>query len=232
VSTSRPPFSLISILANTQRHAIASGDPWLLLMQIVWPGNPTPGTPTQSLCFVRDCNPITFDCGDGRGPQVYQPFNFDVGETRVGSDGSVPEVTITASNVMRILQGIIEQYAGIVGADLFLYAVNTANPAGEPDLTLQFQIKQTVCNAKSVQIKCGAASPLRRLFPIYKFWPNTCIWQYKSGVGCSYTGGMPSCSKTIDGPAGCKAHFAASIPLPFGGFPGIDTVGITAAGVV
>jgi hypothetical protein len=231
VSTARPPFSLLSVLANKERHAIASGEPWLLLMQIVWPGTPMVGVTTQSLYFVRDVNPFTFDCGDGNGPQVYQPFNFEVGEMKLGTDGSVPEVQITASNVMRILQSVIEEYAGIVGASLYLYAVNTANPAGESDLTLQFTVKQTVCTAKTVQIKCGAASPLRRLFPVFKYWPNTCIWQYKSGVGCSYAGSMATCSKTIDGDTGCKAHFPAAV-LPFGGFPGIDTNGISAAGVV
>lgn len=231
MSTSRPPFSLLSVLANNERHAIASGDPWLLLMQIVWPGDPAPGVTQQNLRFVRDSSPFVFDCVDGLGPQEYQPFNFDVGEMKIGSDGSMPEVTITASNVMRILQGVIEEYAGIVGASLYLYAVNTASPLGEPDLTLQFTIKQTICTAKSVQIKCGAASPLRRLFPIFKYWPNTCIWQYKSGVGCSYAGSMATCTKTIDGATGCKAHFPGQV-LPFGGFPGIDTNGMAAAGVV
>ena len=230
MSTTRPPFSLVSVLANIERHKIASGEPWLLLMQIVWPGNPTPGITQQSLYFVRDVNPFTFDSGDGNGPQVYQPFNFEMGDMKIGSDGSVPEVTITASNVMRILQGIIEEYAGIVAADLFLYAVNTASPAGEPDLALQFTVKQTVCTAKTVQIKCGAASPLRRLFPIYKYFPNNCQWQYKSAQ-CGYVGALATCSKTIDGATGCKAHFVG-VPLRGLFFPGIDTTGIRAAGVV
>lgn len=231
MATARPAFSLISVLANKERHKIASGEPWLLLMQIVWPGTPQPGVTQQLICLVNDIDPFTFDANDGNGPQVYQPFNFEVGELKIGTDGSVPELTITASNVMRILQSVIEQYAGIVGAQLYLYAVNTANPSGEPDLTLQFTIKQTVCTAKTVAIKCGAYSPLRLLFPRFKYWPNTCIWQYKSGVGCTYAGSMATCSKTIDGSTGCQAHFPGQV-LPFGGFPGIDTNGITAAGVV
>jgi hypothetical protein len=231
MSTSRPPFSLISVMANTQRHALSSADPWLLLMDIEWPGTPVPGVTQQHMRFVRNVDPLTFDANDGFGPQVYQPFSFEMGEMKLGSDGSVPEVEITASNTMRILQTVIEEYAGVVGANLYLYAVNTANPAGEPDLTLQFTVKQTVCTAKTVVIKCGAASPMRRLFPTYKYWPNSCIWQYKSGVGCSYSGSMASCSKTIDGATGCIAHFPGQV-LPFGGFPGIDTNGISAAGVV
>jgi hypothetical protein len=230
VSTTRPPMSLISVMANIERHAIASGEPWLLLMQIVWPGNPAPGVTQQFLHFVRDIDPFTFDAADGNGPQVYQPFNFAMGELKTGSDGSVPEVTITASNVMRVLQTVIEQYAGLSGAALYLYAVNTANPAGEPDLALQFTVKQAVCNGKTVQIKCGAPSPLRRLFPLFKYFPNACQWRYKSAQ-CGYTGAMATCSKTIDGATGCKAHFGTA-PLPGLFFPGIDSNGISAAGVV
>ncbi len=245
MSTSRPPISLISVLANTERHNLSSGEPWILLMDIEWPGSDlsaemaaqanqqltAQGLTQTHLRFARNPDPVTFDAGDGNGPQVYEPFNFEMGELKVGTDGSVPEVSITASNVMRVLQTVIEQYSGIVGANLYLYAVNTANPAGEPDLTMQFTVKQTVCTAKTVEIKCGAASPMRRLFPIFKYWPNSCIWQYKSGVGCTYSGSMTTCSKTIDGATGCKAHFPNQV-LPFGGFPGIDTNGISAAGVV
>jgi len=95
---------------------------------------------------------------------------------------------------------------------------------------LQFTVKQTVCTAKTVQIKCGAASPLRRLFPIYKYFPNNCQWQYRSSQ-CGYTGALATCSKTIDGATGCKAHFVG-VPLRGLFFPGIDTTGIRAAGVV
>jgi hypothetical protein len=231
VSTTRPPFSLISVLANLERHKISSGEPWLLLLDLEWPGTPVVGVTTAHERFVRNTDAFTFDAGDGNGPQVYQPLSFEMGELKVGSDGSVPEVEVSASNVMRALEAVIEQYSGVVGANLYLYAVNTASPAGEPDLTLQFTVKQTVSEAKLVHFKCGAASPLRRLFPTFKYWPNSCIWQYKSGVGCIYSGSMATCSKTIDGPTGCQAHFPGQV-LPFGGFPGIDTNGISAAGVV
>lgn len=228
MATARPPISLISVLANIQRHAIASGEPWLLLMDIEWPGTPTVGVTTQHIRLVRNIDPITFDANDGNGPQPYQPFAFEMGEFNQSSNGSVPEVEIQASNVMRILQSLIEQYAGVVGANLYLYVLNTANPKGEPDLTLQFTIKQTICDSKNVSIKCGASSPLRRLFPLYMYYPNTCIWQYK-GVQCGYVGALATCSKTMDGPTGCEAH---SNSVRFGGFPGIDSNGITAAGVI
>lgn len=242
MSTTRPPFSLLSVAANIERHKLASGEPWLLLMDLAWPPDAAPSDQTH-MRFVRDLNPITFDANDGNGPQEYSPFNFQMGELSVSSNGSVPDCEVTASNVLRALQQTIEQFAGIVGAQLYLYAVNTANPAGEPDLALAFTVKQTTSDAKLVHFKLGASSPLRRLFPIHMYRPNFCIWQYNSpalqaagatmdnnlpGSQCGYIGPLPTCSHTIDGTTGCNAH---NNTIRFGGFPGIDTNGASVAGV-
>jgi phage-related protein len=244
----RPPFSLLSVVANIERHKLASGEPWLLLMDLAWPGaNPLTDSHVR---FVRNPDPVTFDANDGNGAQVYEPFNFQMGDLSVSSNGSVPETEVQASNVMRALQQTIEQYAGVVGASLDLYAVNTANPAGEPDLTLSFTVKQTISDAKLVHFKLGASSPLRRLFPIHMYRPNFCIWQYNSpplqaataaaiaaghplkdppGAQCGYTGPLTTCSHTIDGSNGCIAH---NNLIRIGTFPGIDSNGAAAAGVI
>lgn len=232
----RPPFYLLSVAANAERHKIASGEPWLLLMDLVWPGDAQPGVTQQHLRLARNTDTVTFDAGDGSGPQDYQPFNFTVGDLNTSSNGSVPEMTLSVSNVMRVVQTLVEQYAGVVGAKLYLYVLNTANPQGEPDLMLQFSVKQTVCDAKAVQFKLGAPSPLRRLFPIHMYRPNYCIWQYNSpamqaandprGKQCGYTGALTGCTHTLDGTNGCIAHANQE---RFGGFPGIDTSGYQAA---
>ena len=230
MSTVRPPLNLLSVLANVERHKIASGEPWILLMDIEWPGNTAldPGVTQQHLRLARNLDPVTFDAGDGNGPQEYQPFNFEVGDFQVSSNGAVPTLEIKASNVMLVLQGLIEQYAGVVGANLYLYVLNAANPAGEPDLALQFTILETNSDDKLVHLKLGAPSPMRRLFPLLMYWPNFCIWKYKS-TQCGYTGALPTCSRTLDGTTGCEAH---NNQVRFGGFPGIDSNGAQAAGVV
>lgn len=251
----RPTFSLLSVIANIERHKIASGEPFLMLMDLEWPGDGLPSTPgvtvAQShLRLVRDLDPITFDAGDGLGPQEYKPFNFTMGDLTLGSNGQVPDCEIQASNVMRVLQGVIEQYAGVVGANLYLYFLNAANPRGEPDLSLAFTVKQTVSDAKLVHFKLGASSPLRRLFPIHMYRPNYCIWQYNSptlqaanaalraanpgktldlpGDQCGYIGPLTTCTHTIDGTNGCIAH---NNLLRIGTFPGIDTNGVAVASV-
>lgn len=255
MSTARPTFALLSLAANIERHKLASGEPWLLLMDLVYPGSGAPVIPgvtaaQQHLRLVRDLNPREFDAGDGLGPQTYTPFNFTMGDLKVSTDGSVPDAEVQASNILRALQSVIEQYAGVVGADLYLYAVNTANPTGEPDLALALTVKQTTSDNKLVHLKSGASSPLRRLFPIHMYRPNFCRHQYNApvlqamqaaaiaaglplidppGIQCGYLGPLTTCTHTVDGVNGCQAH---NNVLRFGGFPGIDTNGAAVAGVV
>ena len=248
IGSSRPAFSVLSVVSNIERHRLASGEPFLLLLAITYPGSLNPTAPQQTVRFARNPDPVTFDAGDGQGPQPYLPFNFELGDLKQSSQGSVPELDLKVSNVMRVLQQVIEQYSGVVGAYCNLYVVNTANPAGEPELAMAFTVKGTICDAKLVTFKLGAASPLRRLFPLFMYRPNFCIWTYNNptfqalaaaaaaagtpyrnpGKQCAYQGPMTTCSHTIDGPTGCQAH---NNVLRFGGFPGIDTTSQSEAGV-
>lgn len=261
MSTARPSFSSLSVASNIERHRIASDKPWLYLLDLEYPGDGLPSSPPAPnappvvqthIRFVRDYNPFTFDAGDGLGPQEYSPFNFAVGDLTQASNGAVPDMELHCSNVLRALQGVIEQVGGLVGANLTIFGINLANPAGEPDLTLAFTIKSSSCDAKLVTFKLGASSPLRRLFPVHMYRPNFCNHDYNSpalqaaydaaiaagnppldppGLQCGYRGPLTTCSKTIDGPNGCQAHFPDAV-LRILTFPGIDSNGSAAAGVV
>src|SRR5665213_4593453 len=110
--TPAPLFHILSVVANIERHKIASGEPWLLLLDLEWPGDGLPSTAGATavqthIRLVRDLDPITFDAGDGLGPQVYEPFNFNLGDLTVGNNGAVPDCIIQASNVLRALQGTV-----------------------------------------------------------------------------------------------------------------------------
>ena len=226
MATSRPTMALLSVASNYERHKLGSSEPFILLMDIAYPGDAVPAA-QQHLRLARNNEDFAFDVGDGNGSQDYMAFNFALGDLKVSSDGSVPELELTASNVMRALQGAIVEYGGAVGAQLNLYVVNTTNLAGEPDLALSFTIKQTTSDAKTVKFKLGASSPLRRNFPVHKYRSNFCIWKYK-GPQCAYSGPMTTCSHTIDGATGCIAH---NNLVRIGTFPGIDSAGIDVASV-
>ena len=228
----RAAFALLSVAANAERHNLASGEAWVLLMRLVLQD----GTAVH---LARNTDPVFFDPGDGTGSQVYAPFSFKMGEFTVSSNGQLPQLELQASNIGRVLQGALMQYGGAVGANLTLYVVNTANPAGEAELELDFQVLSTTADNKMVRLKLGASSPLRSVFPLHRFYPNHCIWRYNSpalqatnnplGAQCAYQGTLPTCSLTLDGPNGCEVH---NNSIRFGGFPGIDSAGASAAGVI
>lgn len=218
MSAGYSPMAILSLAAQRDQSKLASGDAWILLLDLIWNG--------EHFRLARNVDPITFDAGDGNGPQVYQPFNFELSVEEPGA-GQLPTMLLRASNTMRILQGIIEQYAGVVGAIANLYVYNTANPAGEPDLAITSSVMKTTCTNTIVTLSLSAPSPMRQLFPRYLYRANFCMWVSKyKGPQCKYAGALNNCDGTYNGLNGCIAHNNAS---RFGGFPGIGTNGIVLA---
>lgn len=212
-------LSVVSLAAAVDRSRLSSGDAWLLLIDVDWQG--------QHIRLVRNVDPVTFDAGDGAGPQSYQAFNFDL-EVDLPSGNQTASMTLKCSNVLGLMENAIEQYSGAVGATVNVYVVNTAQMAGEPELAMSTTILQTDVTAEQVQFKLGPPAPQRQLFPRYLYRANFCLWvtRYK-GKQCGYTGVLPSCDGTLDGPNGCKVH---ANQQRFGAFPGIGTNGAAIAG--
>ena len=210
----------LSLAAAADKHKLASNACWLLLVDFNWNG--------QHVRIVRNTDPVTFDAGDGAGPQTYQPFSFELEDVQIKNDGSLPTYSLKVSNVNRLIEGYITQYQGAAGSTCSIYVLNTDNPAGEADLSIESTIIRTTTDAKYVTLTLGAPSPLRVLFPRRLYYAGTCMWRYKS-IRCGYTGSLPTCSLTFDGQNGCIAH---ANQTRFGGFPGVGSNGATAASQV
>lgn len=213
----QPVFAILSRAAAYDKHKLASTTPWLLLVDFDWQG--------EHIRVVRNTDAVTFDAGDGAGPQTYQPFNFDLASAKTSSDGSLPSITLKASNVNRILEGALVQYQGAVGSSATIYVLNTENPSGEPELALYTTIIKTETNPQTVTFTLSAVSPLRMLFPKFLFYQGTCNWRYKS-VQCGYTGSIATCDLSYDGSNGCLVHANGQ---RYGGFPGIGSNGASVA---
>lgn len=217
MSTLFPPvLNVLSLAAQKDKGKLASGDAWLILADVVWNGTHTR--------VVRNTDNVTFDAGDGNGPQTYQAFNFDLTIERNGN-GQLPSITLKCSNVMGLLQGFIEEFEGIVGGLCNLYFVNTAHPQGEGCIAISTTILQTTSTYQTVSFSLGAPKPQMALFPRFLYRSDFCMWPYKS-VWCGYTGSLANCDLTYNGPNGCTVHDNQS---RFGAFPGIGTNGASIA---
>jgi lambda family phage minor tail protein L len=217
MATYPPVRAALSLAAQRDKGKLSSGDPWLLLADVVYQD-------ATHIRLARNVDDVQFDAGDGLGIQTYQKFAFDLQIERSGN-GQLPTIQLQASNVMGLLQTEIEAYAGAVGAQVKLYFVNTANPAGEGDIAITSMIMRTECTTDTVTFALGAPRPQQQLFPKFLYRANFCMWVYKSAQ-CGYTGALPTCDLTFDGANGCKVHNNST---RFGAFPGIGTNGASIA---
>ena len=218
MSTSPSPFAILTRAAQYDTAQLASGDAWVLLVDFLWQG--------QHLRLARCPSAVQFDAGDGNGVQTYQPFNFSL-ETEQTSNGKLPSVQLVASNVLGILQSLVENNAGIADGEVNLYVMNTAAPGGEPDLAWNTTVQKVTCTDKAVSFELSGPSPLRLNFPRFSYRATYCMYlQRYKGPQCQYTGSLPTCDGTWNGPNGCQVH---GNTINFGAQPGIGTNGIVIA---
>jgi phage-related protein len=99
-------------------------------------------------------------------------------------------------------------------------SASTPDPTAEFPREIYFIDRKVVETRDVVEFELAAAFDLAGVrAPKRQCIANICQWEYKSPE-CSYTGGLPTCDKTLDA---CKAHFGANAQLPFGSFPGVGT---------
>ena len=216
MATLPPVAAILSLAAQADKGKLASGESIIMLADVNWQG--------QHVRVARNVDNVTFDAGDGLGPQVYQKFAFDLSIERAAGS-QLPSIQLKASNVLGLLQAQVEQYEGLVGGTVALYFVNTANASGEVQLALSTLIISTKCTADDVTFSLGAPKPQLQLFPRFLYRADFCIWVYKSKQ-CGYTGTLATCDLTYSGANGCGVH---SNQTRFGAMPGIAVNGAAIA---
>lgn len=162
---------------------------------------------------------------------TYSAFPVKIELPNETSKGEIPSITLQVSNVTRVLQGHLEVLNGGVGTTVKLIIINTAHlDENYAELTMNFEVLSATCNSLWVSLKCGASNPLRRRFPVDKFFANHCNHQFNSpavrasgsglGAECAYTGSDTVCNRNLDA---CIAKDNAG---RFGGFPGLEPGGL------
>jgi phage-related protein len=105
------------------------------------------------------------------------------------------------------------------GSSILLEAINpTEDPTAEFPREIYYIDRKALENRDLIEFELAAAFDLISVrAPKRQCIANICQWVYKS-TECSYSGGLPTCLKTL---TDCKAHFGAVAELPFGSYPGI-----------
>ena len=140
-------------------------------------------------------------------------FEFEAKEEA----GEVPEIKATFVDITRSIQARVDQYGGGAGFVVRMHIVNTGNLNQPPEYSQKFWVLKSTVQEYEVSFTLGAQNPLRQRFPRRIQYRDRCSWRYKS-VECGYTGALPTCDFTLQGPNGCAAH---NNTRRFGGFPGL-----------
>ena len=166
----------------------------------------------------------------------YMRFPIEATGFEYSGNGQLPRPKVQVSNIMGTITALLLSLpSGLEGAKFtrvrtlarYIDGANfpgNTNPYGAPDPTAElpreiYYVDRKVVETRDViEFELAAAFDLAGIrAPKRQCIANVCQWVYKS-TECSYTGGLPTCNKTL---AACKEHFGAYAELPFGSFPGI-----------
>lgn len=167
--------------------------------------------------------------------QVYLAFPIEADGFEYSGNGQLPRPKVRVSNILSTITALLLTLPdGLEGAKFtrirtlarYIDAVNF--PGGvspySPDPTAQFPFeiyyidRKVIENRDIVEFEMVSAFDLIGVrAPKRQCIANICQWVYKS-TECSYSGGLPTCLKTL---TDCKAHFGNVAELPFGSYPGI-----------
>jgi phage-related protein len=223
------PRKSISIGAMIDKARLDSDDPLLLLCQIRVV-NRFSNQVDQIISIVnvgqRPEGPTNIDLDKPTAGGVtfrnvyYQPASFDVDIKE--SAGEVPDIRLSMQDLTGVVRSYMDRYQGGVGFQVRVMLVFDSilqRPPSEQiaDYQEDFTVTGASVDDYSATLALGAQDLLATSFPRRLQISQYCQWSYKS-ANCGYTGSLPNCDRTLQGPNGCAAHGNA---LRFGGFPGI-----------
>ena len=201
------PSSLIA-----EKNKLFSGGAFLELLKIVMSEN------SQTLRIVNNNEDVIWD------GQTWQKFQFQAGDFSESNEGETPQVTVKVSNILRAVQGHVENTdKGLVGDVVSYYLIHSDNLLeNTPVISQNFTILGVKCDENWVEFLLGAENFFLRAFPINMYKRMIC--RYKSpdgfkGIRCGYSGGESLCDRTFSTciSYGNQARFGGQPSIP-GGF--------------
>ena len=152
---------------------------WLLEVEV-------PTTPPTRFRFANNTDPIDFGTTSLGVPITYYPYRFVFGPIVQSSEGDLPSMQISVSNVSRVVGAVVEQYNGLVGQPAVLRLVNINDL-----LNSQSQIRE---DAEIIAVKVrnldatftlSAFNLYKAKFPSQRYVAQHCRWIY-GAAECGY----------------------------------------------
>lgn len=207
----------LSLSSIVSANSFSSDDAWLIAMKIHVRSNIT----GEIVSIIRVINNSVLTTING---EVYEPLQFTIDLKEASNE--LPSMAVTIQDQGEIVGPFMQRYGGGVGSDVDMMIIRATVESDaaptvtyqEAELTEYFQVLTGGYKDYVASWSCGAENPLRKMFPLRKQEDNQCSFRYKQAGTCNYSGGLPTCDLSLDGPNGCRAHLNVA---NYGGFPGI-----------
>lgn len=206
----------LSPIATAEKNKLATDSVFLLLLEIIVPGEATP------LRFVNDTDDVVW------AGHTWQRYRYKIEQIREGAN-EVPQTVLAVENISPYMRQICRAYdhylktQGVNLIEVRLYIVNTATIVADPGCaaedTYVFQIASVRLDHLWVYFVLSAPNPYRRRFPQGRVLKDGCRFVFKS-ARCGYTGTQQECDRTL---VRCRELDNSS---RYGAFPGVGHGGI------
>ena len=191
-----------------EANRLDSGNPWLLLYDIILPSN------RGTIYLVRNNENVIFNGNE------YIAFPLELDMVNETNKGDIQSLVLKVSNVTRIVQSYLEELEGLIGGQVIVRIVNYANLSEDySELERTYDVTNSSADSQYVTLTLGAPNPLGKRFPLHKYLSDHCNWEF-TDVECAYEGTDLTCRRVLED---CKNKNNSS---RFGGHIGMGGGGI------
>lgn len=164
------------------KNQLSQPGAWVWLLTVTLPN----GGPT--LRYVSNTENVVY------GGQTYTAFSFSIDGFSINTDGEIPELTMSVSNIGYTIQDYMREYGGLIGGIVSYVQVNTQYLAEDysEDLT-SLTIVGAVTTWPDIHFTLSIPSELRYRVPEDRYSPYSCRHRFRTAAGeyttrCGYTG--------------------------------------------
>lgn len=197
----------ISSDAITEKNKLSSSSPWILLLEIAYPGE----TPVR---VAYDTDNVTWD------GETWYAAPFELGDMEESNSGEVPTVTLAVQDIERRITPHLDDYDGGVGATATVRIVHSDYLAGAAELEEEFELLSVaIDHLNTIHITLGTDNLTNRRSPPNRYLKGHCRYKDFKGTLCGYSGAETECDRTFER---CRE---LNNSTRFGGFPGVGSSG-------
>lgn len=210
---------MITIPANliVEKNKLNAKDPWLVLLDIDL-NNPT-GADPPTIYVANNTEDVEY-LGN-----TYQASKFSLETAKQDSKGRIVPTTLKIANINSLIREYVEEFDGGNGSAVKVTFVNAGHltETDYSELELNFSSLSCFVSVKWITFTLGGPSLLNRRYPLDKYLPSHCNWQFGSAE-CSYvigvTGPFTECNRSFED---CQER---DMTVRFGSYMGLERGGI------